>query len=227
MDDSEALARLYLLSLGLGDVVYEPDGKVTPDFLVAGQIAVEVRRLNQNMTSESGIQGLEEIQIPLFESMKKLLRSLGPPKTGRSWFVTYHFKRPVAPKIELQQAVRNRLLAFQNGYFEASEIAISKNFCLRLFPASEVHPYSFILGGYTDLDSGGWVIHELEKNIQICVVEKSKKVSKLRSKYPEWWLILIDHINFGQKESLSIRRDWDWDKVILVNPLNPRIAYEI
>jgi hypothetical protein len=47
----------------------------------------------------------------------------------------------------------------------------------------------------------------------------------MRAKYPEWWLILIDHIGYGAREPIHV--DHDWDKVILVNPLNPELGYEV
>ena len=40
MDATEAVIEQYLKSVGFTDVVHEPDGKVPPDFLVDGSIAV-------------------------------------------------------------------------------------------------------------------------------------------------------------------------------------------
>jgi hypothetical protein len=54
MNDSEKAVYEYLTSLGFRTVVYEPDGKVSPDFLIDGRIAVEARRLNQNEDTASG-----------------------------------------------------------------------------------------------------------------------------------------------------------------------------
>lgn len=76
-----------------------------------------------------------------------------------------------------------------------------------------------------DLDSGGWIIPELERNIHICIEEKKNKVARVRTRYLEWWLVLIDYINYGMKESLHINHNWD--KVILVDPRNPKHAYEV
>lgn len=76
-----------------------------------------------------------------------------------------------------------------------------------------------------DLDSGGWVIPELERNILLCIEEKRKKVARVRDKYPEWWLVVIDYINYGHQEVLQVEHDWD--KVIVVNPLHPGRAYEV
>ena len=52
------------------------------------------------------------------------------------------------------------------------------------------------MGGRSDLDSGGWVIPELERNLKICIDEKTAKVSAIRGRYSELWLALIDHINY-------------------------------
>jgi hypothetical protein len=50
----EELAQHYLVSLGLGQVVYEPEPNLPPDFLINGTVAVEVRRLNQNEITAGG-----------------------------------------------------------------------------------------------------------------------------------------------------------------------------
>jgi hypothetical protein len=65
MKPEEKLAAAYLRHLGYVDVVHEPDGNVTPDFLVDGRIAVEVRRLNQNFHSKRGYEGLEIAEMSL------------------------------------------------------------------------------------------------------------------------------------------------------------------
>ena len=63
----------YLRHCGYEDIVYEPDGKVPPDFLVNRRIAVEVRRLNQNFKHEGRIEGLEQVSIRLQMGMRNLL----------------------------------------------------------------------------------------------------------------------------------------------------------
>jgi hypothetical protein len=76
-------------------------------------------------------------------------------------------------------------------------------------------------------------IAEMERNLYICVTEKTKKVSRVRSKYPEWWLALVDEIGYGldefDREQLRqlVQLDHSWDKIILVNPLDHRRAFEL
>lgn len=50
MNFDEKIANEYLPYLAFTDVVFEPHGKTRPDFLIDGQIAVEVRRLNPSRT---------------------------------------------------------------------------------------------------------------------------------------------------------------------------------
>lgn len=116
MDKSEELAERYLTSLDLGEVVYEPDGNVPPDFAIAGTIAVEVRRLNQNHELEIGrTQGLEEVDIPLRRKMQKYLWSFAPSREGESWYVGYNFKRPLEPWKVLQPLLDRALREFHSS----------------------------------------------------------------------------------------------------------------
>jgi hypothetical protein len=47
MKPEEISTNKYLKNLYGGNVVFEPDGNIPPDFLVNSVYAVEVRRLNQ------------------------------------------------------------------------------------------------------------------------------------------------------------------------------------
>ena len=58
MAPSEALARTYLESLLLGAMVYEPDGPIPLDFNL-GDVAIEMRRLDQNREASGGYESLE------------------------------------------------------------------------------------------------------------------------------------------------------------------------
>jgi len=226
VDRSEELAFQYLSSLGLSPIIYEPDGNVPPDFVADGRIGVEVRRLNQHEPDESGkARGLEHAQFALLRSIPKILSSLGPPAQGRSWFVHYSFSRPIPTLTKLRRSIRDVLEAFRDGQLEGKEFLIADRFTLHLIPSSKVYPDCFVPGGFGDDDAGGWLIQELEKNIQICIREKSAKIANMRAKYPEWWLVLIDFIGYGAQEPLSIKHDWD--KVILVNPLDPQQGFEV
>jgi|SRR6266849_2415280 len=236
MNDSERLAREYLLYLGFKSVIYEPNGNIPPDFLADDKIAVEVRRLNQNEPTASGFRGLEETSIPLQMKISKLLIELGPATADESWFVTYRVERPIPAWNLLKPALCQCLQTFRDSprnNRSATTITIDTTFELKLLRASDRHPTFFVLGGYSDNDTGGWILGEIQKNLRLCVEEKTQKIAAVRNKYSEWWLILEDRIGYGVDACdralfcKSLRFEHGWDKLILLIPFDHRAAFEI
>ncbi len=224
MDHSERIVSEYLSYRGFRDVVYEPDGNVPPDFLLNGCVAVEVRRLNQNEETPDGPRELEEAAIPLQAKVSRLLGTLGSSDEGESWYVVYSFRRPVPSWDELESALRFELCVFR-GHSERrpTSLKIGQRFRLRLLRAGCPYPDFFVFGGYTDGDSGGFVLSELDRNIRICVADKTKKIARVRERYPVWWLMLVDHVAYGlshsDREQLRhlIQFTHSWDKIVIVS----------
>ena len=234
MDKSEQTAEAHLRSLGFVDIVYEPDGNVPPDFLVNGRIAVEVRRLNQNEETAEGPRGLEEVAIPLQARVKQLLGGLGASQAGESWYVMYDFHRPLPD--ETLAALRSALVAFRDAPPAgrlSGRLVIAPGFKVRLLKAGRPYDEFFVLGGYADGDSGGFVLSELRRNIRICITDKTNKVARVRANYSEWWLLLVDHIGYGsdaadvEKLRQLVQMDDSWDKVLIVSPLDHAIGYQL
>jgi len=230
MDRTEALALEFLKSRGFNDAVYEPDGNTPPDF-ACGRVAFEVRRLNQH--DESG-SGLEVSGVPLVMRFRRLLRSLGPP-LSTSWFVTFQYRRPIEQWRTLSTKIRTALLNFRENNAEGViRIPVSDSFSLAVCRASQPLHSRFIHGGHTDHNSGGWIASELIRNLAIVLPEKSKKIRPFRSKYSEWWLVLIDHIGYAHLEAHELEAVRDnvvhppeWEKIVLVDPLQPTNGIEV
>ena len=91
----------------------------------------------------------------------------------------------------------------------------------------------FVMAGYSDQQSGGWLLAEMEANIRHCTGEKARKITKVQSRYPEWWLALVDHIGYGLddfdremfREKVSI--DHSWAKIIVIDPHDQRRWFEV
>ncbi|MGH9611909.1 MAG: hypothetical protein ACRD4P_02395 [Bryobacteraceae bacterium] len=184
MNDSEELAYAYLKWLGFKSVEFEPEGQSkVPDFLVDGRIAVEARRLNQNRASTQPgmkVEGLEKRRIAIWDDIERLLPSLGPPSEGVSWYVFFQFKRPVPKSRRLTHAVRDKLQALRDSEgANPTTIVLFENFNLELLHTGKLYSQRFVMGGCGDHDSGGWVIPELERNLQICVNEKTTKIAPI------------------------------------------------
>jgi len=229
MDKTEVIAKAHLESRGHRTIVYEPDGNIPPDFLVDGSIAVEVRRLNQH---EEG-QALEAVEFPLVRLFERVLPDIGPPPSGESYFVMYVYRRPLPPWKDLEAALRRRLEEFRADPHPGEHVEVVENLELQFIRAGSPHSSLLILGGFADQDSGGFVLAELNKNIRICIEEKTKKVAKVRHRYATWWLLLVDYVAHGvdpeDHEDLKniLQGQHSWDKIIVVNPLDPRHAFEL
>jgi hypothetical protein len=227
MDSTEAVARRFLTNCGFVDPVFEPDGRCPPDFLVAGSIAVEVRRLNQNVSSGKGYEGLENVTAALLRGIGGVLEGFGPPKSGKSWWVHYTFRRP----IDKWPLVRRHLNAFLSSVLEKEpsdtvEQQCGHNLRVTVAPTEADHPLAFMLGGYLDQHAGGWVTSEMISNVALCVDYKTKKVRPYLSKYPTWWLVLVDRTGMGATATdLAVLPDHlsiadCWERVVIIDPVH-------
>lgn len=237
MDDSERLAEKYLVELGRGPVVFEPDGNVTPDFSLNDNIGIEVRRLNQNFQQADGsTKGFDKVVRPLEESMEELLLSFGESVNGESWYVHMEFCRPLGALKVLRKKIKTRLLEFKERAMRLPSIHnIAPEFSLELVRAPTHHGSFFLLGNVGDGDLGGWGSHEKVKNLRFCICEKEKKVQARRAKYSHWWLVLVDHIDFGKQpdDPELFRREvlldihHTFDRIVILDPTERRPSFEV
>lgn len=226
-----------MTSLGMGAVYYEPDGNIPPDFTVDGRIAVEVRRLNQHSKAGGEVEreGLEQLDISLRQRIRKYISTYSRSVNGESWYVGYKFKRPLEawdvlrPKLDV---VLREFIAAPDR--KAKKLRIAKNFEIDFMKAGADHGSFFVLGANMDEDSGGWVMLELERNLRICIAEKEEKVAPYRQRYPEWWLVLEDRIDYGVaiedrarvKTEVLSRIEHTFQRIVLLDPTGRKAAFE-
>lgn len=223
MDSTEAIAEIFLKSR-FNEVVYEPDGNIPPDFLCDGKVAVEVRLLNQNREAPDGtISGHESDASRLANTLGKVFSQFKHSTPGESWYAYHQFRRPLEAKeanIEFATGVCNEFLSEP----KEGKDYWNNNYTLALSFHKQSVPDTckFIMGGWNDLDSGGFVESELIRNLAICVPEKATKVQAYRQKYSQWWLILVDSIGRAgtkpeiPKESAYHAASTAFDQIILL-----------
>lgn len=150
-----------------------------------------------------------------------------------SWFVSFSFSRPIELWKSIHPKLRQALEIFKANSVKKNGIIFkAKGFELHVQRADKANDDMFVLGISSDDDDGGWLICEMGKNIRHCSIEKSGKTTKYRPKYGEWWLALVNHIGFdassNYKELFRDQEfDHDWDKVIIINPLDYKEWIEI
>lgn len=244
MKCDEKLAQTHLTALDPKSLRYEPNGASTaPDFEVSldpdGKIGVEVRRLNLNRRNGLSYTGLENDGIPLFMEMKKLVSHLQTPSEHR-WYLSYSFARsdqhPRGPLSQWPTVKKYVQLCLENTKRNQSE-------CVHTFGADHdpkapetLRTLEFLrlgepgegqirLGAIHDLDTAGWCSHLLSESVRICLLDKTPKRREWSSAYSQCWLVLLDYVGHGIPEDIQIKHDWD--KLIVINPEDPLLAYEL
>lgn len=226
MDRSETLARDHLLFRGFSNPKYEPDGNVPPDFLLDGRIAVEVRRLNENERGLSSPKGLEQTKIPMLMGLQELCDSFGAPSPN-GWWLALRYRRPLPGWKILGPVARKFLEELKDGILTGRHNRhLDENVEIEAIPRVGAGEAMFHVAIVSDGDSGGWVLEEVERNLRLCIDEKTKKIQAVRNRYPEWWLLFVDQVAYGLSEydraqfKSQVQVAHSWDKIILVNPLD-------
>ena len=234
MNREEQIAAVYLKSLDMGVVDFEPDGNIPPDFSINKAIAVEVRRLNQNTFQNGEIRGLEEAKMPLFGLVQTILGEFDSRYQGRSYWVTIRFRRPIGESSAYKKAIVKTLSDFLKRPIQLPcDLKVTANIYFHIFSSQAVEGRVFQFAGGTDKESGGWVLSEFAKNFNYCVAEKTQKIKDYREKYLSWWLVLVDHIahGFEETEMIELKKmigpTISWDKVIILDSLSGNCILQI
>ena len=221
MNNDEKIANKYLCSLG--NIVFEPDGNIAPDFLLNNRTAIEVRRLNQNFIGVDKTNGLEELSIPFIRQIDNELAKYPYIHGGSSYFLRLKYRRPIGSLKNIKKRLKESLKDFElNGEVYPKCYSLSENVEIEIGAEARNIATKYNIGILRDWDSGGWLVNMYSTEINYCIKEKSQKISSHLSRYSEWWLILVDRIggidSESKKEVLSyITSAKEFKKVIVLN----------
>jgi hypothetical protein len=212
------------------DVVYEPDGNVPPDFLVAGELAVEVRTLNQNYFGGNAPKGLERDHRRIEHVLHSALRHFDRPVSGQAYLVILRFSRPLGDLKCLKENLRQKLQVFMDNPHETPhEVSLTSGIAITIVKAPKPNRQTFRIGALSDWDSGGFVAGLYIRNIRHCIEDKTAKVSAYKGRYPRWWLVLVDglsgfsaHDKDDRAELESVRNNLvkspPWERILVLSP---------
>ncbi len=211
---------------GFENIQPEPDGNVPPDILLDGNIAIEVRRMNQNKISGQGYVGLENDYYTLQFLIQEIIRDIADISFSRSAIVGYSYGRPLPEKKFIKRKLSQILEEHKICIDEDKEYDISDSLKIRIIPSTQKLDIQYQFGMSIDYDSGGFVVDLIYDNLKLIVAEKEKKILRYKSKYSEWWLAVVDTIGYGltdldaeqfyQKKEIETQ----FDRILLVSPLD-------
>jgi hypothetical protein len=235
MDQAELIAQQHLFYQlpGSDRVVHEPDGNITPDFLVDGQIEIEVRRLNEHDWNHDNHRPLEELEIPLVRQIRSLINVNEYP-CEKTFGIIMHFGRPLPNKRSIEKGTKRFLDEIRRSSEPQGmrkEVAPRIHLICTGDFVSTGTAFKFL--GWWDDNQGGSILPLVERNVRICADNKLKKVRPYKQKYQVWWLLLVDYVSAGAndyerldfKDALSLSHDFD--RVLLVDPLETTRTLEL
>jgi hypothetical protein len=207
------------------DVLFEPDGNVSPDFLVDSIYAIEVRRLNEHYFDGSESESLEIDAFPLFDAFHEVLRSFDNQFIGQTYRISIEFHRPLGKTIKLIKVdMKTALREFLDSSFDLPcKLVVNENVDFYIYPSITKEDQLFTQEGSRDTDSGGFVSSLYINNILHCIAEKSIKIESFIDRYHKWWLILVDSMEYGldQDDSIeiisAIEDIANFDKVLVID----------
>lgn len=235
MNNDELIVFNYLLLNHGTNIKFEPNSNKSPDFLLNSNIAIEVRRLNQNFFFKGKVKGLETLSFQLNGAFNEVLSSFDNFYSGESYWVFLLYQRPLlisikSAKNQMQTAL-SKFICDSNINFPY-QIEINNNLILEINEAPPFEGRFFMPGVSDDNDAGGGVISTNIENIQYCIKEKSEKIKCERYKYDFWHLYLVDHLDWGlDSQEINevknfIKDPQAFDRIVIVNR-DGKLIFEI
>ncbi|MFA9190786.1 hypothetical protein AAGV28_05320 [Flavobacterium sp. FZUC8N2.13] len=229
MKREEKTVETYFKSIGFQNIVFEPKGNRTPDFVIDEKIAIEVRRLNQFY---NGIP-IEKVKHNLLPKIISQIEAFKKESYSKSAFVGIRYTRPINYNKKIKDLI-NAILENHSSIMETSKkYKINDNLELEIFPSDKKLDTQYHFGSSIDFNEGGFVLANIYNSLKIIIPEKSKQIENYKSEYKTWWLALVDNIGNGlsQTEFSQLREIIDFnlyfDKVFIISNLNPINGGEI
>ena len=228
-----------------------------PDYVADDAFAVEVRRLSLGIRARSATRGEEEYRIR--DSIKSVLERIDRPADGRSWVIDCEYEgRPTTKVVKSEVSKALQPLSTPCGdeglkrlrldhpigcrhrhemdLLSQLHLPLKYGICLDLEEVAADREARFVLCNVSD-GHGILVLSELEEGITHSINRKDQSIADRVDRFPEWWLLLVDHIglipNSGlQQHELNHLRatvfvEPPWSRIIIVSRWQPDSWYEL
>lgn len=195
MNTDEKIAFRYLQSQGFNSIDFEPNGNSTPpDFVIEGNIAIEVRRMNKHLNINNKIVPIEKTEFKFVPKFRKVLQELEDTNLPYSIAVTLRYKRPINPSKKLFELLKQSISSTTKSELYGQEINFNSQIAYLLYKGNGRIDETYHLKSIYDRDKGGIVQEARYESLKICIENKTNKLLNIEKNYKELWLILIDDI---------------------------------
>ncbi len=235
----EQRAKHWLESKGYIDILDLSIANLDPpDFVVEQRIGVEVRRLNWMTDTTKTNRGVEELEKPLEVTITALLKEAVEPPGGYNVFLSCLLPHDCLPPTRVTRKQVSRAIdefvdylnkAMQPGrrphFSWATHLKCGITIWFDAALTSNTAKFELV-----DVEVAasmrGWVVKDTIDNINRCIQDKTEKVMKTGvHRYPEWWLVLVDHNVFApdgwDEEWHTIRKQLvdtqPWSRIVVLH----------
>lgn len=161
MKEEEQIVRDFLISEGFNSIKFEPDGNIPPDFSINNNIAIEVRRLNENYFNENDRIGNYEEFYRLWDFINHFLQDYKNEKLGASYMLMIGYERPLPNFADLKRDLKINLDNFLKNPLPNVKIKITPTFTITLYPIKTRTKHAIHLSSSHDDNGGGAVFDPL------------------------------------------------------------------
>jgi len=228
VNQEEKIAERFLIDQGYKSIEFEPLGNSKPpDFLINGDIAIEVRRLNKHVNTTDKIEPIENLEFEFVPKFKNLLRELEQPDLPYSIGVTLQYRRPLKMSKQLLTELKKSITVTSQSKRFGVDVKFNDQITYILFKANGRSDQTYKLIIESDLDKGGIIQDARYDALKISIPEKIEKLKNIRNLYSEFWLILIDDIFSRVDESTKwdLQRypkiESDFSRIIMISKSDP------
>ena len=185
----EKKAEEYLKSIGFSTPIFEPVKNSPPDFLIDNDIAVEVRRLNQQVLSDGGSEPIERLDFQILPILRNILESLENTQYTNTAQVILEYSRPLKLTKELKKKVNEVLTNHLSLIDQKARYRVNKNLSFEITPLNYKREKPYILLSI-DEDTGGMILNNLVEGLNYVISEKSLNsnplIKKIVSRLPKF-----------------------------------------
>ena len=220
-DEAESIAEAWLRSQKLNPKKHAND---PPDYVIDGDIAVEVTRFDM---------GEESIIKPLERVFEEVFKEYSWPDDHQGWQVDVgcDVSRDLPEKKKTKNIIRTAIkeLREQDCWEHIDE---KSGIEIKFIPGP--HP------GFSLMDvgpnMGEWVLFELRRKIQSSIGRKLKLVRSKADQHKAWWLLLVGYKNpvpnfWLSKQEMkelhdSMKIPYPWVRVVVLDHSSQRVQIE-
>lgn len=226
MDLLEQQTEAFLKSLYEGPLEYEPFGSSTsPDFILSGQIAIEVTRLVRPPEHKGG-KSVDTKLRPVIDALRKEIESVRIDHYETSSLVHLDINKLPNRKTSAKK-IRDFLISLSSAESPAVEgHKLVEGLNLDVVPSTKRHETPFRLGSVSGDLFCGWLMCELISQCEHAIERKKNKLDQLPSSISQVWLAVGSHLTNGLDDDdicdfvELFYVDSMFDKILLINGLN-------